>query len=348
MREEPIRIGLIGAGGNTRSRHIPGFQACEGVEIVCVANRSTASAREVADEFGIPRVHRRWDEVLADPEVDAVCIGTWPYMHETLTVAALDAGKHVLCEARMATDAAAAARMLAVSRRHPGLTAQIVPAPHTLPVDRTLAAQIGDGFIGDLVALEAKVANREFPDWDGPHHWRHDRTLSGNNVMNMGIWYEAMMRWVGPAISVIALGQNVVRYRNDGAARRVGMTIPDHVDIIGEMAGGGQMRFRVSSAVGFSSGTEVDVFGTEGTLALRRDDAGELVVLGARRGEARLSPIAIEAGKRGRWRGEEEFVGAIRGLEPVTHTDLATGVEYMRWTDAVAESMRTGRLVRLG
>ncbi len=57
---EKVRIGLIGAGGNTRSRHIPGFKAIDDVEIVTVANRSVASGQKVADEFGIPKAAANW------------------------------------------------------------------------------------------------------------------------------------------------------------------------------------------------------------------------------------------------------------------------------------------------
>ena len=71
-----LRIGLIGAGQNTRTMHIPGFQAIDGVEIVVVANRSRESSQRVADEFGIPRIADSWQMVVADPEVDAICIGT--------------------------------------------------------------------------------------------------------------------------------------------------------------------------------------------------------------------------------------------------------------------------------
>ncbi len=57
---EPIRIGIIGAGQNTRERHIPGFQALEDVEIVAVCNRSRESGEFAAREFGIPHVHTDW------------------------------------------------------------------------------------------------------------------------------------------------------------------------------------------------------------------------------------------------------------------------------------------------
>ena len=56
MVELDIRVGLIGAGGNVRNRHIPGFQKVDGLEIVAVANRSVESGRAIADQFDIPRV----------------------------------------------------------------------------------------------------------------------------------------------------------------------------------------------------------------------------------------------------------------------------------------------------
>ena len=163
-----IRIGLVGAGANTRLRHIPGFQAIDGVDVVAVANRSAASGQRVADEFGIPRVFDNWQDLVNSQDVDAVCIGTWPYMHCTVTLAALDAGKHVLTEARMAMDAAEAKAMLQASRSHPGLVTQVVPSPFTFKVDRTVQDLVASGYLGDLTAIEARVTQNSFPDFRGP------------------------------------------------------------------------------------------------------------------------------------------------------------------------------------
>ena len=138
MSSETIRVGLIGAGRNTRDRHIPGFQEIDGVELVAVANRSRESGRRVADAFNIPKVYDSWRELLEDPDIDAVCIGTWPYMHCTLAIAALDKGKHVLCEARMAANSQEAHAMLEASLTRPHLIAQIVPSPSTFKVDALL------------------------------------------------------------------------------------------------------------------------------------------------------------------------------------------------------------------
>src|SRR5262249_35347177 len=119
MAKHPLRIGLIGAGANTRLRHIPGLRALPEVEIVAVCNRRPSSTAMAAREHGIPRTYERWEELIADPMIDAVVIGTWPYLHCPITLAALQAGKHVLTEARMAMNAAEAHRMLAAARRHP-------------------------------------------------------------------------------------------------------------------------------------------------------------------------------------------------------------------------------------
>ena len=83
---EQIRIGLIGAGGNTTSRHIPGFKKIEGLQLLTVANRSIASSETVAKEFGILEIATDWQNIIEDERVDAVCIGTWPDMHCPITL----------------------------------------------------------------------------------------------------------------------------------------------------------------------------------------------------------------------------------------------------------------------
>src|SRR5438552_17909711 len=110
MPNQPLRIGLIGAGDNMKSRHIPGFRALPDVEIVAVCNRRPGSTAAAAREFGIPRTFEHWQDLVADADVDAIVIGTWPYLHCPITLAALETGKHVLTEARLSLNAAEAHR----------------------------------------------------------------------------------------------------------------------------------------------------------------------------------------------------------------------------------------------
>ncbi len=221
-------------------------------------------------------------------------------------------------------------------------------APQTLPFDRTIAEMIGGGYIGALIMVDARIAlGSDFPNYGSPVHWRHLREFSGNNIMGMGIWYEAMMRWVGPAATVHAVGQSVVPHRADDSGRRVVMTIPDHIDVIGRMEQGGQMRLCFSSVLGFAAKPiDITISGTDGTICLS-GKPGEIRLTAGRRGDDGLKEVAIDPAKRGGWRVEEEFVNAIRGRETVTHTDFATGVRYMEWTDAVTLSLKHGKAVNL-
>src|SRR2546427_7660173 len=112
VTERTIRVGFVGAGKNTRSRHIPGFQKLPGVELIAVANRSRESGERVAREFGIARVDADWRDLLRAGDRDAVCIRPWPYMHFEITLAAPEHGKHGPCEARMAMNAGERRSML--------------------------------------------------------------------------------------------------------------------------------------------------------------------------------------------------------------------------------------------
>ncbi len=350
---DKIVVGLIGAGGNTRLKHIPGLREQNGVEIKGLVNRSVESSRRVADEFGIPEIYVDWVELLDDDDIDAVCIGTWPYMHASLTIESLEAEKHVLCEARMAMNSDEALEMLDASKRAPHLIAQIVPAPHTLEIDQTIIGLISEGYIGDLVNVRLQVGTAsDFPNPDLPLHWRHNRDLSGNNIMTMGIWYEAMMRWFGPAKTVQALGQTVVRHRLDEDGRRRSISIPDHLDVLMNMDCGGSMNYTVTTVSAHARELDLWIHGTDGAIRVENAAADEptgavFKVSGARRGEDGLSQIEVPPENRGAWRVEEEFINAIRGVEPVTHTNFTDGVKYMQFTDAVTESVKSGNLVRL-
>ena len=191
MAEEPIRVGLIGAGGNVRNRHIPGFQGVEDCELVAVANRSIESGRAIADQYNIPRVYGNWRELLEDEDINAVCIGTWPYTHRTMTLAALESGKHVLTEARMASTAEEARDMLRASLDHPELVCQLTPTSTSYTIDNVLKRLIDEGHLGELLSVDFTSLQNNFADINGPLHWRHDRALSGHNTLNIGASYES-------------------------------------------------------------------------------------------------------------------------------------------------------------
>ncbi len=341
MSDQKIRVGIVGAGENTRLRHIPGLKAIPGVEIVSVCNRSRESSERVAKEFGIPTVYDKWEELVAARDTDAIVIGTWPYLHCVVTVTALTAGKHVLCEARMARDAREAHAMLRAAREHPQLVAQLVPAPMTLRVDATVKRLLAEGFVGDVLAVEVR-AGGTFLDKHAPQHWRQDRALSGLNIMSLGIWYETLMRWVGPSSRVAARGEVFVKERVDANGRRRPVDIPEHLDVVSSLAGGGQVHLMISNVAGLAGPAEAFIFGTEGTLRFCDNK-----LHGGRRADAALREIPIPPHKESRWRVEKEFINAIRGNEPVKLTTFEDGVKYMDFTEAVHRSLVTARRRRV-
>ena len=341
MPQETIRVGVVGAGGNTTKMHIPKLQAIPGVEIVSVSNRSRESSERVAQQFGIPTVYDHWWELIAAPDTNAIVIGTWPYLHCRTTVAALTADKHVLCEARMAMNASEAIEMLDAAQANPHLVAQIVPSPFTLGVDKTIQRLIAEGFLGDILAIDIRAGGGAFLDPDAPLHWRQNMDLSGFNVMTMGIWYEALLRWVGEATQVTAMGKTFVKLRRDAESNTLKPArVPEHINIIADMACGAQANITVSAVSGLSEPDGAYLFGSQGTL---RFSGGKLY--GGKRGDKSLQEIAIPSAEAGSWRVEEEFVNAIRGQETITHTTFADGVKYMLFTEAVTRSMVEGQAV---
>ncbi len=338
MSQGEIRIGIVGAGQITRSRHIPGFRKLPDVRIVGVCNRHRESAARIARDFDIPRIYGNWEELIQDPEVNAVVIGAWPYLHCPVTLAALDSGKHVLTQARMAMNAREAQRMLDKSTERAELTAMIVPSPYGLTGESFVTSMIQDGFLGHLREVHVQSLNSELADPNTPMGWRQMTRYSGFNMLTLGIVYETVLRWVTPANYVLAYASKLIEQRVDpelGRIARVGT--PDSIQVLTSHEDLSVGVYRLSAVTWHEKALSVALYGSEGTLIydLLADE-----IRGARHSEAELSVLPIPESIRGGWRVEEDFVAAIRGERPVTHTPFGTGVRYMQFTEAVARSSR--------
>ncbi len=339
MSTDTIRIGIVGAGANTRLRHVPGFRGISGVELVGVVNRSRESSERAAAEFEIPRVFDSWQELVDDDEIDAVMIGTWPNMHCEVTCRALEAGKHVMTEARMARTAAEARQMLACSQEHPELITQIVPSPFAFFCTDYVRNLIDDGFLGQLRELVVIGADDGFHDVQAPLHWRQDRDISGLNVLAMGILHEAALRWAPDPTRVFAQMTTFAPDRPDGVA-----TIADSVQVMTEIQGGARGLYHLSGIGLFGPGFHLHLYGSHGTI---RVDLGAGTLMIGTVGDEALHQPNIPEEQQGGWRVEDEFIGAIRGTETIRLTDFATGVKYMEFTEAVAQSAESNQPVDL-
>jgi predicted dehydrogenase len=349
---KPIRVGLIGAGANTRSRHIPGLLAIEGVKIVAVCNRRPESTRAVAREFNVPRMYDTWEQLVADADLDAIVIGTWPYLHCPITVAALQAGKHVLTEARFSMNAAEAHHMLTAARQHARLVTQVVPSPFGLKGHDLMKQLIGEGYLGEL--REVHVWNFAAPlaDPDAPLSWRQDATLSGFNMLSLGIVHETLLRWAPPPVLVQAQVHAHVAARIDpqsGVRRPVGT--PDSVQVLAVLANGARATYHFSGVTPFGQTASIFLFGSDGVLCY--DLLADRIRGASRRyghtpgGMSELDEIPIPADTVRVWTVEADFIAAIREGRAIEFTTFETGVAYMEFTEAVARSAETGEAISL-
>lgn len=340
-----MRIGLIGAGANMRARHIPGFRAIPGVEVVSVANRTPESSARAAAESGIPTAAASPEDLIADPNVDAVCIGTWPYRHREYTIRALEAGKHVLCEARMAMDATEAEDMFEASQANPGLVAQLVPAPFDFRTGPTIARLLREGAIGDIYEAHVTVHNGSGIDPFAPIHWRNQRVYSGRNVMTLGIYNEVIQRWLGDTERVLADGAVYVPERPDpsqgGAPAEA--DVPDSYTVVARMANGARAVYSFSAMAAGAPWNGIAIFGSKATIRWTPNSAGgrDGAMLVPHGGEA--TPIEPDPGSDRGWQVEADFVDSVRTGAPVRLTNFSDGLKYMRFTDAAYRSWQTGQ-----
>lgn len=342
-----IRVGFVGAGENTRKRHLPELQAIDGVELAGVVNSSETSTQAVAEEFGISKTFSTWQDLIASDEIDAVVIGTWPNLHCEVTCAALEAGKHVLCEARMARDLAEARQMLEKANAHQGLVAQLVPSPFGLECGPAISGLLKSYFLGDLREVVVLGATDQFWDYSKTLHPRQDIEKSGKNVLALGILHETLMRWAPQPVQVFAQTEIFEPTRPLPEANDfVQVHVPDSVQIVSELKGGVRCLYHLSGVTLFGPGMQIHLYGSRGTIKIEFINGKEVVHHG-RADDSELTILEIPEEEKGAWQVEQDFINAIRGNKKVELTNFKTGVAYMEFVEAVARSAADNEPVAL-
>jgi predicted dehydrogenase len=194
-----------------------------------------------------------------------------------------------------------------------------------------------------VISVDIQRVGRAFPDFGGELDWRHDIEFSGYNALNIGSTYESMMRWLGRGTRVMAMSKTHVPFRRNAAGMLTSVSIPDHFDILYELANGAQVHMRMSETAGLSSGNQTWIHGTEGTIHVD----GSQAIFAGRRGDRQPAPVPNPSEGQAYYRVEEEFVNAIRGTEQVTQLTFEAGVHYMEFTEAVYRSSQSGEAVHL-
>lgn len=163
-----LKIGFIGCGGIANGKHFPGMsQQTEYVDMCAFCDLIPERAEKAAKEYGTPdaKVYTDYHELLADPTIDAVHVLTPNIAHCEISVAALEAGKHVLCEKPMAATEADAKKMLE-ARDRTGKMLTIGYQYRHFPVNQVAKAVVDDGCLGEVYYAEATYLRRRgVPTW---------------------------------------------------------------------------------------------------------------------------------------------------------------------------------------
>lgn len=341
----PLRVGFVGLGKICRSRHVPGLRRIDGVTITAVANSTPESTQQVAKELDIPHPCADWRTVVEHPEVDVVFIGTWPYMHREVTVAALNAGKHVFCQARMAMDYDDASAMYDAAREHPDLVTGVCPVPIGLAVDGVVHRLLREGTLGDIRLVRVHSLHDSYADPDAPMNWRKDENFSGLNMGMLGMFVEVVHRWFGWTDSVSAMGQTFVRERTDTEGNRRQVRIPDQFLCNTTVQAGFPVQYAFST-VARHGGDGIEVYGSKGSLRYT-GWATDLQI--AMAGDDTFQPVEARPGETydvSHWRVEDDFIGAIRGGARY-RPSFEDGLRYMQVIQAVYDASEQERVIHL-
>jgi len=183
--------GVLGAARIARTKVIPGMQRSAECEVIALASRSLETARAASASLGVPRAYGSYEELLDDPDVDAVYIPLPNHLHVPWSIKAAEAGKHVLCEKPIGLDADDARKLLAV-RDRTGVLIQEAFMVRTHPQWLAVREEVRRGRIGELRVIQMAFSyfNRD------PGNVRNQSGIGGGALMDIGCYPIVLSRFL--------------------------------------------------------------------------------------------------------------------------------------------------------
>ena len=263
---DQLRWGLIGAGDIVRRRVAPALIDSPSCDIVAVSRGRPELAAAFAADIGARRWYARWQELVADPDVDCVYVATPVDVHAEQTIAAAEAGKHVLCEKPMAMTTAECDRMIAACRAH-HVRLGIAYYRHFYPVILRVKAMLESGDIGQPVFAQVNAFEYFDPAPDHPRRWLLDPARAGGGpMMDFGCHrLEVLMHLFGAVRRTAAVTANVVFDR----------AVEDTAAVLLQFESGPCAAVTVTHAAEERQDT-LQVFGTRGSVHVDELNAGSL------------------------------------------------------------------------
>lgn len=204
--KEKVKIGVIGTG--IGRNHIGAYQGLTGAEVVGVADIERSKVEAVAREYGIPKSFTDYRHLLEEKEIDAVSICTPNYLHSKISITALEAGKHVLCEKPMATSVSEAQKMVETSRRT-GKKFMLALNQRFQTNHQFLKKYIENGELGDIYFAKTGWVRRKSKT-NSPGKWFSNKSISGGGpLIDLGVHILDLTLWLMGAPKVISVSGSV-------------------------------------------------------------------------------------------------------------------------------------------
>jgi predicted dehydrogenase len=357
MKNGRVGVGVIGVGFG-KVAQIPGFKRCAHGELVAICSGHLEKAQAVAREYGIPQAFGDYRQMLKLPEIDLVSVATPPYLHRPMVLAALAAGKHVICEKPMAMNVAEAGEMLAAAQQA-GVVHCVDHELRFNPTHIRMRELIASGYLGRLRHITiTRTVHFNADPMGRPWGWWFQAGTGGGILGAMASHYIDQLRWwVGEILAVQGRLSTLVPQRRlpDGSGMHAVET-DDACTFLVEFAGGGEGTVFLSTVAYHPQGYRAEAFGDDGTLIL---DAQERL-WGAKRGEDSLAELTVpdpavdlEGIEKSLWARSfvhltDHVLGAIAaGVRPTQAATFEDGLACQRVMDAIRLSWQERRWVDL-
>lgn len=266
-----VRWGLIGCGDIAQKRVAPALRDLPNVEFIAVNRARVELAEAFAHQFGARKWYADWRDLLADPDIEAVYIATPVHLHAEQTIAAAEAGKHVLCEKPMALNVNECDRMIAACAAN-GVKLSLAYYRHFYPVIARVKELLTAGAIGKLILAQINAFEWNAMQPDNPRYWFFTRALSGGGpMMDFGCHrIEVLTNVFGAIVDVNAFTDNLLFDRE----------VEDTSAAFFKFASGARATLTVTHAA-FESQDTLDIFGSHGSLHIAKLNQGDLRIVTA-------------------------------------------------------------------
>jgi len=265
---EKLRWGLIGCGDISRKRVAPALKSLKQCELLAVSRANYAFAESFAKEFGAKRWYQNWQDIIDDKEIDAVYIATPVYLHAIQTIAAAEAGKHVLCEKPMALNTKDCERMIETCKKF-NVKLGVAYYRHFYPVINRVKEIILSDEIGEPTIVEIQAFEWFDRKPGEPRYWLLEKEKSGGGpMMDFGCHrIEVLQNLFGNVKGIQSQLFNVHFKREVEDTAYVSLLFENHTQAI----------IRVTHAA-YEARDTLDIFGTKGSIHIPVLNGGAMTI----------------------------------------------------------------------